>query len=368
MHHSQSEHYASQAEIAARAGQSSAAVDYYRLAATEEANALADLDSGKTRTLGITVISAAALWMKAEEYAQAERLALEWLGNKQLPEFAKIELRTILQSIWSEQQFQRMGISLSKRDVLVSLSGGEVVIGAAPLDLIHQKENEVCNIFFRVIEMLLGKPSRRRGGPSAEIQNQFRPWLLQASPGSYQFAVRIQQSPQMALFSGDELTTEEITAKFLEVVEATVQDPEGVLTEVVPDNDYRKAFLRLSRNLAPTGKTYKRLEMRPGDDRQASAIVMLPESRSEIDQSLQRATQATQTVAGVNRERIAGVLRAVHLDKDWIELHNNEQTVRIERAGDMIDDIVGPMVNHSVIVDVTVTSGKRYFQDIQLDE
>lgn len=95
---------------------------------------------------------------------------------------------------------------------------------------------------------------------------------------------------------------------------------------------------------------------------------MLPESRSEIDQSLQRATQATQTVAGVNRERIAGVLRAVHLDKDWIELHNNEQTVRIERAGDMIDDIVGPMVNHSVIVDVTVTSGKRYFQDIQLDE
>ena len=96
---------------------------------------------------------------------------------------------------------------------------------------------------------------------------------------------------------------------------------------------------------------------------------MGPESRSEIDRSLERVTRATKGSLDTQFERIIGVLRAVHLDKDWLEVHSNDgATIHVERAGDPIDDIVGPMVNHRVLVDVVVRGKKRLFRDIQLDE
>ncbi|BAS59512.1 hypothetical protein NIES2135_09580 [Leptolyngbya boryana NIES-2135] len=58
----------------------------------------------KTRTLGITVVSAVSLWSKAREYGIAERLAYCWLATDLLPPFAVQELRELLQAIWRELQ------------------------------------------------------------------------------------------------------------------------------------------------------------------------------------------------------------------------------------------------------------------------
>jgi hypothetical protein len=74
-HHTQSERLAAEAELTARRGGTQQAIILYRLAAEAEARALADLDPMKTRTLGITAVSAVALWYKAHDYLQAERLA-----------------------------------------------------------------------------------------------------------------------------------------------------------------------------------------------------------------------------------------------------------------------------------------------------
>ena len=59
------------------------------------------------------------------------------------------------------------------------------------------------------------------------------------------------------------------------------------------------------------------------------------------------------------------------MDKDWIEINIPEETgtIRIYQTGDVIDDIVGPMVNQRVLVDVLLAAdGKYLFQDIQSDE
>jgi hypothetical protein len=46
-----------------------------------------------------------------------------------------------------------------------------------------------------------------------------------------------------------------------------------------------------------------------------------------------------------------------------------EQHIRIDHTGDIIDDIVGPMINRPVIVDVLGSAAGRYrFQDIQAEE
>jgi hypothetical protein len=72
------------------------------------------------------------------------------------------------------------------------------------------------------------------------------------------------------------------------------------------------------------------------------------------------------------RIQLKGILRAVHLDKDWLELTvrgQPEQHIRIDHTGDIIDDNVGPMINRPVIVDVLGSAAGRYrFQDIQAEE
>ena len=65
-------------------------------------------------------------------------------------------------------------------------------------------------------------------------------------------------------------------------------------------------------------------------------------------------------------ESIVGVLRAVHLDRDWIELTVGNDHIRITQVGEAVDDVIGPMVNHSVVVRVVRESENRLlFRDIE---
>ena len=98
-HHRKSEELASLATILARQGQTAEAINYYRLAAEAEATALENLDVSKNRTLGITVVSASALWFKGEEFSKAKQLAYRWLATGSLPKFAIDELEEILREI-----------------------------------------------------------------------------------------------------------------------------------------------------------------------------------------------------------------------------------------------------------------------------
>jgi len=102
-HHSQSEEFASQAETALRTGDSGLARRLYRLAAEAEERALHELDRSKTRTLGITAVSASSLWFKAKELKQAEQIAHSWLASTHLPDFATAQLQELLQTLWNEK-------------------------------------------------------------------------------------------------------------------------------------------------------------------------------------------------------------------------------------------------------------------------
>jgi hypothetical protein len=68
--HQRSEHLAAEAQAASRdSGDRAQAL--YAQAAGLEAEAIAALPPSKTRTIGITAVSAVALWFKAKEFDQA---------------------------------------------------------------------------------------------------------------------------------------------------------------------------------------------------------------------------------------------------------------------------------------------------------
>ena len=101
-HHEISERLASDAQAALCEGRKQDAFGLYARAADAEVSALADLDVSKTRTLGISVVSAASLHYKAKQFAQAKEVALRWLDYEATPAFARNQLRSLLQSIREE--------------------------------------------------------------------------------------------------------------------------------------------------------------------------------------------------------------------------------------------------------------------------
>lgn len=369
-HHSNSEKLASEAQAAIKRGDINNALEYYKLAAKEEELALFSLDINKQRTLGIIAVSAASLYFKGEDYHKAEQIAHQYLATENLPSFSVDQLQSILRAVWNEKTFKEAGIKFVKGEVLVSVGGGIVVPGGAPLDLIQRKIDGIKNVFFRVIEMDLGLPLRKKGPPSLEMQTKFRPWLLQAAPGSYQFAIRVEEPKQLSLFPSGTPSIEEVTQKFFEVIKATSQDPNEELIKLVPNPEYRKSFLTLTRNLAPTGKSFTRLEIKSATDMESPPIVFVPESRKCINDVLKLTRKPVDKKDELKEEQLKGILRGLQLDKDWIEINIPEraETIRVYQTGDVIDDIVGPMVNHFVIVDVVQKGGKYTYRDIELEE
>lgn len=149
---------------------------------------------------------------EAEKYyreaAKAELVAHKWLSCDKLSEFATNQLQTILQTIWNEKTFKKAGVEFTKGTVLISVSGGLVVPGGAPLDLIHRKVDEV-------------------------------------------------------------------TGKFFEVLEASAKESHDELIKIIPNKDYRDSFLKLTRNLAPTGKSFEKLEIKSAIDKESLPIIFM---------------------------------------------------------------------------------------------
>lgn len=363
--HQRSEALASQAFLAMRAGQVDQAIALYAKAAETEERALRELDPSKARTLGITAISAASLWLKAREYQRAEQLAFTMLGNDKLPPFAAIDLRVLVQAIWTESAKRQAGVSFLPGQVIVSVKGGKVITGGAPLDLIVDKVQTIQALFYRTIEFVKGMPHRARGGPIHEIQDACRPWLFQAPAGSYQFSVAIQEPGQKDFFQ-DSIKPDQVAWHFLEILKATVEDERQALEAIVPDQQYRSTFLKLSRNLAPTGRTFAQMEIKAAGE--PSGVLLVPESRSTINKALREQVQSLEAV-GDQETSITGTLRAVHLDKDWLDVVVEGESIHVVGLKDTIDDVIGPMVNRQVIVRAAKSGKKKLrFIDIELDD
>lgn len=366
--HQVSEEHAAQAEFYLKTGSLVQAREQYAHAAHAEGLAIQALDPNKQRTLGITTVSAASLWYKAGELERAQQMAHAGLAQNTLPGFAVAELQTLLQVIWAEDLRRRSQVAFTEGEVVVGVSGGDIVYGGAPLDLIMRKIDEVGRFVYRTIEMLLREPFRRRGMPRLEIQEQFHPWLFQVPAGSYQFAVRIRRPQQLSMFPGATPEVEKVTHTVLQIIKASVDDPGHELLNLVPETDYRNTFLKLTRNLAPTGQTFGQLTIETPGLPGLRPVILRPVAREIVNQAINDMRPSREQREETTQLR--GTLRGVQLDKDWLELTLDEthNSVRVHGAGDTIDDVVGPMVNHGVVVDVVRRRGRYHLRDIQAKE
>jgi hypothetical protein len=210
-------------------------------------------------------------------------------------------------------------VNLLPGQVFVSVKDGEIITGGAPLDLIVEKVQTIQAMFYRTVEFIRDMPLRSRGGPIREIQESCRPWLFQAVPGSYQFSVAIQQSKQPDFFK-ENLQPELVARHFFEILEATTSEDPKQLENVVPKAEYRTVFLKLSRNLAPTGKKFDSIEFRTNTGN--TQVALTPQARSTINETLKSSRRPPDgdKVYEAEEEEVSGILRAVDLDKDFLDV------------------------------------------------
>ncbi len=368
--HQASERFASAAQTAQRDGRREEAQELYARAGDAERQAVEELDATKTRTIGISSVSAVSLYYKAALFDRkaalfdrAEETAYRWLRADSLPAFAKEQLRYLLQSIWSERTRSSASGEFASGEILISVQGGEVVAGGAPLDLVVDKVKIVQSLFHRTAELLHGLEHRRRGAPSKEIQTSCRPWLFHTAPGSYQFAVAIQREHQPRLFSKSP-SPGDVAERFLQILRTGIEDPDNGLAEVVQPLNYRNTFLKLTRNLAPDGRVCKKLDIRqPGD---SGSISLDAEVRDKLGDVIRKNKPGNETPGAAQPQSLQGVLRAVHLDHDWLDVTLDDgQSCHVHAVGEEVDDVIGPLINRPVVVYATTVAGKYRFLDIE---
>jgi hypothetical protein len=362
--HAESERLSAEAESAMRAGNRADALRHFALAAQAEEQAFRLVDADKPRTLGIMAVSAAALYLKAGMFADTERVAAHAMTRNSLPVYARKQLRLLMQDSWIEQEKAASTIKFLPDQVHVAVRGGKILHGGAPLDLVVEKVKSIQSIFYRTIEYLRGDPLRRTGTPKHEIVESCRPWLLQTPPGSYQFAVAVQRPVQRDFFK-KEIDPERIVHQFLDIVRAgTAEDP-LILEQLVPQQDYRDAFVKLTKTLAPPLKNreFDTLEVRAMGEQQG--VLLGPETRKILQKRIKKVEGTSDEYAVP--ETISGVLRGLHLDEDWIEIVGDQDVTRIAGLQDTLEDVIGPMTNRRVAATIVRSRKKHSVRLVDID-
>ena len=341
-----------------RAFNRSDAEGIYAQAAEFELKALDLVPLEKERTRGILSVSAASLLYKGRAFDRAEQFALQTL-NGRVPDEFRSQLQAILQATWNQAAKLETDRKFLPGEVIISISGGEVVTGGAPLDLIVNKVKTVQSLFYRTVEYLSNMPLRRRGAPIREIQDYCRPWLFQAPAGSYQFAVAVEGPKQQDMFK-TQIQPRDVTDRFLDIVQASAAGAEENFEALVKDEEYRDAFAKLTRNLSPSGRSAQKIRIYSYDNPKEINLGM---DAREQAKSLMPSMKVLESEA--SKDEICGVLRALDLDRSWLEVDINGRHHRVTNLESALDDVIGPLVNKDVRV-VVLRRGRRLeFIDIE---
>jgi len=359
--HREAEYLMSQGDIAIRLGQFEEAQSFYRAAAEAERAAFALIPFSRPRTRGLLAISEVSLLQASTDFTEAERRAHEILAQGDLPDFAHDELLDLALRIRHSRHAESNGWRLSPEALIVALKGGGVRVGGfAPLYLIHSKIQQMQNYIIRVAEMVAGSAFRSRGGPPPELTQAFTPMIGPSMPGSYSFSVSVESPAQLTLplFATSDPDPSEITMKSFSILSALGSADLELFESEVEDERYQGVFLRMVRNLAPTGQEISEIEVSRKQD--FDSVSLRSSSRSPLNKRI----HATRSVRS-RETQYEGVLRALDLDREWVILVENGKDVRLNMDPNKVfDDVVGPMVNCRVRVLGHLRRGLFYATDI----
>jgi hypothetical protein len=359
--HREAERLMAQADAFRAQGRLEDARELYRRAAEIEDRVIEHLPADLIRTRGIIAVSAVTLMSQAGAEQETERLAFRLLSRADLPEFARTEIfNAVLEAHWGRSAAAEQR-RVAFDSVIISLRGEAVRAGGLiPVDLVLLKLEQFKNYAIRVAEWSTGRPPRDRGEAEDAIKRACTPIISPASVGSYQFELRL-ETPVPELFPGlatKDASPDQLTRDFMQIIDTAATAPES-MGDRIEDVAYQDVFLKMVRNIVPTGKRLAEIELvtKSGE----SASILTPQTRRVLERTIRQRRRATQVEPETTRH---GVLRALHLDDGWLILVEGETERKCFIGQGMLDDVVGPLVNRHVVTTGQMRHGQFYVTDI----
>ena len=339
------------AESHLRAGDEATARKSFLEAADLEIKALSTIPRDRVRTRAIIGLSAASLYMRALQDDAAVRIAADFLATSELPVDIRRDFIDLLVSAERHRELSP-GKRTDAGDLFeVILRGEDVLVGGVVrLETALLKMQQFQHYLLRVGEYVLNRPFRPRGTSLDESAHGFIPIIGPAAVGSYRFELGVVVAPeQLQLQQPSPGDPERIGAEAFGILEATIEAPER-LSERIDDPHYREWFTKAVRNLAPTGRGLAEVEIVRRRTRDSALLV--PESHRRLSRQI-RSMRPARLAAGEEQEdTISGVLRALNLDDHWLKIVQGNQEIRCRIGQGVFDDVVGPYVNHKVVLSV----------------
>jgi hypothetical protein len=327
------------------------ATDLFAEAARYEEGALASIPPGNTRTRSVLSVSLASLLYKGGRLDEAERAIFRCLGPGDLDCWAEAQLRELLSVVADERLLIANLHRYSGQDIMIALRGGEIGSGSGPLDLILEKTAGFRSLLYRVAEWAGQYPFRSQGPPPSDLRNLIEARAIEPAAGSYKLEVRLAEPIQRDVFEPVRVPATEVVERLFGFLKGLTEGTRDDLEHLVPEPNYRKALLQLTRNILPAGRRLREIGIYRKNDDELQSVYLTGSVSPRIREAIPRDTP---NLGGDQSYR--GTLRAVHLDKNWLSviLPDGKQ-LRFSTPPEMLDDVVGPMVNKQVVV----TGGKR---------
>jgi hypothetical protein len=350
--HQRAQELSAQAEVARLQGRITAARDLYSQAATLERACLDALPSGRPRSRGILAVSYAALLFKAALYDQAEAAICGFL-SLDFEMSAREQLRELLQVTWEEQSLSKALTQFSGEEIYVALRGGRIGVGTAPAETAVHYLNAMNLLAYRAAEFDAGLELRRHGPPPRQIQAALEARATQPTAGSYRFSIRFVEPIQGSLFPESfpvqTPDPKRVSSAIVGVLRAIARNDLASLEKAVPNDAYRLALMRLARNLVPSGNAIGEVEVRSGLESSLEAVYLKADQRKYVGEAIKALIPRPTEAATEAPTEVIGILRALDLDRAYLEIRSREgQTWKIRTGQNELDDVIGPMVNRTV--------------------
>ena len=316
-------------------------------AASFEEQAFDGIPKDKVKTRSILAVSLAALLYKSKQFEKAEFTIYKLLGTESLQPFAIAQLRELLQVVCDERLLSDIKQCYSGESITVALRGGEIGAGTGPLDLILEKAAGFRSIIYRFAEWMSKYPLRLSGKPPKELTDLIQARVAEPALGSYQLEIRLTEPIQEDFFQKSLFNPAELSDAIFDFYDQLTTGDPNQIEKMIPQPEYRKAFLQLTNNIAPRGKRVREIGLYRTRNKTLQKVYLtdaLPERVKKIIPKPQEQDKQKEY-------QLSGNLRAVHLDENWLELTlSNEAHEKCFTLPDMLDEVVGPMVNRKVIV------------------
>lgn len=346
--HREAERLAVQASKARDEGRTGEALNLYTSAASLEDAALWEVPVDKIRTRSVLSLSVASLLYKAHKLDEAEIRIFRFLSSEPpLEKWADKQLRLLLQVVSDERTIaDSLGRKYSGESITVALRGGEIGIGTGPLDLVLEKAAGFRSLLYRFAEWTGKYPLRKQGNPPKAVMELIQARAMEPTVGSYRLEIKLTEPSQLEMFSTGRVKPEAISDAMFQFLDSLVRGNTSELEQLVPQPEYRRAFLELTRNIAPGGKRLSEVGIYRSSKDRVQSVYLTDAVTTKVRQALPRREFPSET-----RGQLAGVLRALHLDQNWLEITTpSSDHQKCDTVHDMLDDVVGPMVNREVVV------------------